>query len=322
MSLLVSFLQSVFRPFLSARKTVFPIVGLSASIAFSAPADKPDGTAYIFTSFRGSGDGLHLAYSKDALNWTDLDHVFLKPTLGRKLLRDPHILHGPDDLYHMVWTTGWKDQGIGYATSKDLINWSEQRFLPLTKELPGATNCWAPETHYDAKTGQYLIVWSSNVPVADKESFRAYYVLTRDFETFTKPQMLFDPGFSNIDATIVESGGKYYVVFKKTDDSKKTGKWSPILVAVADSLLGPYHLLPDPVIENERVEGPGPVTIGDKTIVYYDFYGAGRYGARETTDWKIWKDVTKNIKTVKGQRHGSILPVPASLIQELLNYNK
>src|SRR5215210_4656848 len=82
--------------------------------------------AYLFTSFRGDGDGLHLAYSEDGRDWTDLNRVFLKPTVGSKLLRDPHILHGPDGLYHMVWTSGWTDTGIGYATSKDLVNWSEQ----------------------------------------------------------------------------------------------------------------------------------------------------------------------------------------------------
>ena len=38
--------------------------------ALSAAAATDHG--YLFTSFRGNGDGLHLAYSFDGKDWTDL----------------------------------------------------------------------------------------------------------------------------------------------------------------------------------------------------------------------------------------------------------
>jgi hypothetical protein len=85
---------------------------------------------------------LHLASSPDARHWTDLDRGFPKPIVGSKLLRDPHILRGPDGVFRMVWTTGWKDIGIGYATSTDLVNWSEQKYLPLMAKFPGTQTCW------------------------------------------------------------------------------------------------------------------------------------------------------------------------------------
>jgi hypothetical protein len=41
--------------------------------------------AYLFTSFRGNGDGLHLAYSFDARKWKDLNHVFLPADRWRQV---------------------------------------------------------------------------------------------------------------------------------------------------------------------------------------------------------------------------------------------
>jgi len=289
------------------------------SIALSQALNLTGATAgYLFTSFRGSGDGLHLAYSFDARKWKDLNRIFLKPAVGAKLMRDPQILLGPDGLYHTVWTSGWNDKGIGYATSKDLLEWSDQRFLPVMEMVAGTQTCWAPELFYDEAEKHYLIIWSSAVPMTgfDKPQHRAYYSLTKDFMQFTEPKILFDPGFNNIDTTLVPVGSKYRIVFKETDD-QPAAKWGAIYAAEADRPLGPYQLLPSPIITKERVEGPALVTIGDKTLLYVDYYVNHRYGLRETGDWKTWTDATKSISVVAGQRHGSILAVPANILGRL-----
>jgi len=56
--------------------------------------------AYLFAYFKNNGeDGLHLAYSNDAYNWTALknDQSFLKPNVSKdKLMRDPCIIKGAD----------------------------------------------------------------------------------------------------------------------------------------------------------------------------------------------------------------------------------
>ncbi len=289
---------------------------LAGTMGFSA---EPATTAgYLFTSFRGDGDGLHLAYSFDGRKWKDLNRVFLTPTVGAKLLRDPQILLGPDGRYHLVWTSGWKDKGIGYANSKDLREWSEQRYLPLMEKVVGTETCWAPELFYDPVQKHYLIVWSSAAPLAgfEKPQHRAYYTVTRDFMSFAEPKIFFDPGFNNIDTTLMRVGDKYRIVFKETDD-QPAGKWGAIYAAEADRPLGPYQLLPAPIITNERVEGPALVTIGDRTLLYVDYYVNHRYGVRETTDWQAWTDVTKSTSVVSGQRHGSILAVPADILAGL-----
>ncbi len=290
------------------------IAALALTVA-CMPAAGSDG-GYLFTSFRGSGDGLHLAYSRDARDWTELGRVFLKPEVGSKLMRDPHILKGPDGLYHMVWTSGWKDKGIGYANSKDLLEWSEQRFLPLTEAIDGVETTWAPELYWLDERQTYLIVWSSARPMEGRDGaqHRAHYVLTRDFESFTEPEILFDPGFNNIDTTMVRLRGQSVIFFKETDDQEKK-VWGAIRAAVADDPLGPYRLVPEPVLENERAEGPAAVVVGDTATVYFDYYGDHRYGARESSDLKAWRDVSGHVAVVEGQRHGSILPVPADILE-------
>jgi hypothetical protein len=112
-------------------------------------------SVFMFSYFNNNGkDGLHLAYSNDGYNWIALnnDRSLLLPVLSKdSLMRDPCIIRGADNLFHMVWTVSWNERGIGYANSKDLIHWSEQQFIPVMMHEDSARNCWAPEITYDKK---------------------------------------------------------------------------------------------------------------------------------------------------------------------------
>jgi beta-xylosidase len=295
------------------------LFGMSSALA-QQPRLPPD--TWLMTSFRGSGDGLHLAVSTDGLQWRDLERVFIKPKVGSGLMRDPHLLRGPDGVFRLVWTTGWKDKGIGYAASTDLVHWSEQTYIPLFEDVPGTRTAWAPETVYDERTRQYIITWSSDIDgrfprtaSTERGNQRTYYVTTRDFKTFSKPALLLDPGFDHIDTTLMQSGDKWIAVFKEGD--KQARKiWGPIHWAVADHALGPYKLMPDPIVR-EHAEGPTLVRSGDKTRMYMDFYSNGRYGVFETADWQTWTDVSNMAKVVPGQRHGTVLWIPPWFAKEL-----
>jgi hypothetical protein len=105
------------------------------------------GEYFLFTSFRGNGeDGLHLAVSTNGYRWDALngDRSFLKPEVGAyKIMRDPCLAEGPDGTFHLVWTSGWTaEEGkiIGYAHSKDLIGWSEQRAIAVMEKEPLKNN--------------------------------------------------------------------------------------------------------------------------------------------------------------------------------------
>jgi hypothetical protein len=54
-------------------------------LTFACDAEKKNDQIYLFSYFKDNGqDGLHLAYSFDALNWTALnnDSSFLRPTMS------------------------------------------------------------------------------------------------------------------------------------------------------------------------------------------------------------------------------------------------
>ncbi|MFD2288297.1 family 43 glycosylhydrolase [Pedobacter petrophilus] len=283
---------------------------------------------YLFAYFKNNGqDGLHLAYSIDAYKWTALknDSSFLKPVVSKdKLMRDPCIIRGADGLFHMVWTVSWKDKGIGYASSKDLINWSEQQFIPVMAKEDGARNTWAPEITYDGKTKNYMIYWAStitgkfNETASEKEdgyNHRIYYVTTKDFKTFSDTKLLYEPGFNVIDASIVKDRGRFVMFLK--DETREPAQKN-IKIAYADQLTGPYSKASEPITGNYWAEGPTTAKIGKDWLVYFDKYRDHKYGAILSSDLKNWKDVSDQISLPKGLRHGTILTIKPSELNKLL----
>jgi len=283
--------------------------------------------AYVFTYFKDNGqDGLHLAYSEDGFNWKTLknDQSFLKPMVAKdKLMRDPCIIRGADGEFHMVWTVSWNDGGIGYAHSKDLINWSEQQFVPVMKEEPTARNCWAPEIIYDGKKKQYMIYWATTIPGRfnegdtagdDKYNHRMYYTTTKDFKTFTKTTLLYNKGFNVIDATI-QKNGKEYVMFLKDETRKPTQK--NIRIAISKKLYEGYSKPSDPITGKYWAEGPTVLKMGDQWIVYFDKYTQHQYGAIQSTDLKTWTDVSDKLVMPKGIRHGTVFTVTKDELEKL-----
>lgn len=281
---------------------------------------------YMFCYFKNNGkDGLHLAYSNDGYTWTALhnDSSVLKPAVANdKLMRDPSIIRGADGLFHMVWTVSWNDKGIGYANSKDLLNWSEQKFIPVMAGEDSARNCWAPEITYDAKRKEYMIYWATTIAgkyktdtaVEKGYNHRIYYVTTKDFNRFSKTKMLYDKGFNVIDATIVPDG-KQYIMFLK--DETRIPPQKNIKITTSKKLTSGYTDASAPITGNYWAEGPTALKLGNTWIVYFDKYRDHTYGAVQSDDLKNWKDVSDKISLPKGIRHGSIFMVTAEEFKTL-----
>lgn len=283
---------------------------------------------FIFAYFKGNGeDGLHLAYSEDAYHWKALknDSSFLTPTVSKdKLMRDPCIIRGADGLFHMVWTVSWKDKGIGYASSKDLINWSEQQFIPVMTKEEGARNTWAPEITYDPGDGTYMIYWATTITGKFPETaskadegynHRIYYVTTKDFKTYSETRLLYDPGFNVIDASIVKDNGKYVMFLK--DETREPAQKN-LRLAFSDRLTGPYSAAGSPITGKYWAEGPTAIKKGKDWLVYFDKYRDHKYGAILSADLKTWKDVSDQISLPKGLRHGTILQIKKKELKKLL----
>ncbi|WP_188811869.1 glycoside hydrolase family 43 protein [Hymenobacter cavernae] len=281
----------------------------------------------LFAYFKGNGeDGLHLASSPDGYKWTPLhnDSTFLRPTVANdKLMRDPCIIRGVDGQFHMVWTVSWKDKGIGYASSKDLIHWSEQQFLPVMAKEEGTRNTWAPEITYDPASKQYMIYWASTITGRFPETqtsadasynHRLYYVTTKDFKTYSETKLLYNPGFNSIDATIVPDG-KRYVMFLKDETREPAQK--NLRVAIGNQLTGPYELAATPITGKYWAEGPTAVNLGAKWLVYFDKYTLHKYGAIQSTDLKNWTDVSDQVHFPAGARHGTVLRITKKELDKL-----
>ncbi|MDX9753981.1 MAG: glycoside hydrolase family 43 protein [bacterium] len=287
------------------------------------------GAAYLFTSFRDNGqDGLHLAYSKDGLHWTALknDLPFLAPLVGGdKLMRDPCLILGPDNVFHMVWTVSWKEKSVGIAHSKDLIHWSEQKAIPVMAHEATVRNTWAPEIFYDDVKQQYLIFWASTIPGRfpetettgdDQLNHRIYCTTTKDFETYTPTALFYDPGFNVIDSTIVKKADGEYVMFLK--DETRTPPQKNIKIAYAAKPTGPWGPASEPITGDYWAEGPTAIQIAGEWIVYFDKYTLHKYGALRSKDLKTWEEVSDQLVYPKGMRHGSVLQVPQSVLDGLL----
>jgi hypothetical protein len=283
---------------------------------------------YLFSYFKSNGeDGLHLAYSKDLYTWTSLkkDQSFLTPTVGNnKLMRDPCVIRGADGLFHMVWTVSWKDKGIGYASSKDLIHWSEQKFIPVMAKEEGTRNTWAPEITYDNKSRTYMIYWASTITnkftetaskVEEGYNHRIYYVTTKDFNNFSETKLLFDPGFNVIDATILKRDDKFIMFLK---DETRVPVQKNIKIAYSDNLTGPYTNTSKPITGNYWAEGPTVLRFKNNWIVYFDKYTEHKYGAISSTDLINWTDISDKVSLPKGLRHGTILEIKQRELEKLL----
>ena len=291
------------------RRTI--VMALVAAVFLTPMAT---GQPFLFSYFKGNGeDGLHLACSTDGLTWTSLksDQSFLTPQVGTKLMRDPCVCQGPDGTFHMVWTSGWWDKGIGIAHSKDLIHWSEQAWLEVMGHEPKARNCWAPEIFYDAATKQYLIFWAATIPGRFPETeqhtgdqnegvtlnHRIYYVTTSDFQTYSDTKLFYDDGFNAIDATIVKDGATYVMFIK--DETKAPVAKKHIRIATAEHAAGPYGPA-SPPFTPDWVEGPTALKIGNWWYVYYDAYTRHRMEGARSKDLKAWEPITDKLSFPDG----------------------
>jgi len=286
----------------------------------SQNASNEKNQVYIFSYFKGNGeDGLHLAFSHDGYTFTALrnDSSFLRPIISKdKLMRDPCIIRGADNKFHMVWTVSWNDRGIGYASSPDLIHWSEQVYIPVMEKEDSARNCWAPEITYDKKNKKYIIYWATTIAgkypvdktIENGYNHRIYSTSTKDFQHFSPTKLFYDQGFNVIDATI-QPDGDSFVMFLKDETRNPPQK---NIRVVASQKLNEFGKPSSPITGNYWAEGPTAIKIGNQWIVYFDKYQDKKYGAVVSTDLINWTDISDKIIMPPGIRHGTVFSISAA----------
>ncbi|MGN0048454.1 MAG: glycoside hydrolase family 97 catalytic domain-containing protein [Bacteroides sp.] len=301
--------------------------------------DKPEEEwAYVFSYFdtKKEDAGLCIAYSYDGYHWTAINDnkPVMRPTVGKdKLLRDPSLCLAPDGTFHLVWTSSWTEPVIGHATSRDLVRWSEQQTIPVMADYPTTRNAWAPELFYDEPSKQYYIYWASTVPGAEgvktegclsenDYNHRIYATTTRDFKTFTKTRLYYNPDFNAIDAAIVRDPKTGELLMAVKNENLHPAEKN-IRIARARTMEGGFSKQVSAPIHDGKMwcEGPAPLYVGNDLLVYYDMYGAHRFGASRSRDQGLtWEDVTDKIRMPEGMSHGTAIAVPKHVVDELSKY--
>ena len=276
---------------------------------------------YVYTSFHEPAtDGLRYLVSKDGVSWDSVPGTWLAPEVGlQRVMRDPSIQPTPDGTFHFVWTSSWKgDRGFGYASSKDLKHWSEERFIEVMADT-STVNVWAPELFWDDTRGEMMIIWASCVPYQfekgiedERNNHRLYYTTTRDFKSFGETKLLIDPGFSCIDATLVKRGEHDYVMVLKDNTRPERN----LKTATARDPHGPWNEVSAPFTGN-FVEGPATVRVKDGWIIYYDSYQRKDFGASLTRDLKTFTDWSGRVHIPEFHKHGTIFKASKRIVKGL-----
>jgi sucrose-6-phosphate hydrolase SacC (GH32 family) len=264
-------------------------------------------TAYLMCYFRTSAEALHYAYSQDGLSWTELNGNLpvLWATQGNKSIRDPYIICREDGIFQLLSTDSWSSRNILAWQSTDLINWTNETLVPIAPSNAGCA--WAPECIYDPANSDYMVYWSTNLGPDISGPKQIWYARTSDFSSFTTPDILFDPGYTVIDADIVENNGTFYMQFKDERDGYKY-----LRQATADNLQGPYSNVSGQITPSGSTEGPLTFKLinQNKRVMYYDYFLTGNYGASWSADLTNWTGYEAgDLHLPNGPRHCGIIPI-------------
>ncbi len=307
-------------------------------------------SVYLFTSFHEpSTEGLEYIYSYDCLHWDTVPNIVMRPEIGndkpftdmltgerkwpkfgpeKRCLRDPSMVQGPDGTYHLVWTTQWGgNRSFGYAHSKDLVHWSEQREIPVMDSIT-TNNVWAPEIFYDDDYKLFFIIWSSQIKPDEYTALdslgknspnRLWYTTTRDFVTFSKTQRYYDPQFNSIDAYLLKRAKDDYVLIVK--DNRKPG-YSNLFCVFGKSPYGPFG---NPSERFGRTFSEGPCAMqmpGGEWLIYFDQYHPQEYTAVSTRDFKTFTPMRDKISVPVKHKHGTIVRISKKELDYILKVQK
>lgn len=309
--------------------------------------------AYLYAYFSGDESRLddqqiYFAVSKDGITWDDLNenNPVLSSVLGDKGVRDPYIVRSPSgDRFFLIATDldiraskyngNWglmSTQGSTHIMvweSTDLINWEPQRMVNVSSSI-GAGNTWAPETIYDETTGDYLVYWSSRVSTDNFAKHRIYVSKTKDFKTFTTPQVFVETVNSCIDASIYKQGDTYYRLIKDEKILSVSLSSTKVLLDYSTPVLGSkYNYIQNTELEGYKGGYEGPTMFKflneNKWCVLVDEYTGSRRGyipfisndISAANSLHLMPDNTYLMPT--GAKHGTVIPITQTEYDNLTN---
>ncbi|HWT76058.1 MAG TPA: glycoside hydrolase family 43 protein [Mobilitalea sp.] len=306
--------------------------------------------AYLFVHFKEKhtpdGEQVYFALSRDGFHWDKCNdgNPVLESTMGDEGVRDFTITRTKEGKFYIIATDlglakhfngkykgTWDEIGTNGSKdlvlweSEDLMHWSEQRMIHLGDESFGCL--WAPDIIYDNKSQDYVIHWSSSHRDNNYGPKKIYYSRTKDFEHFTKAEILYEKEDSGIiDSAMYEKDGIYYLFIKSEANP------AMIILLKSDTVTGPFTRIYDFDEEMTKLaqgmyEAPTAFQAEDgRWCLFLDFYGT-------TKDKQGYVPfVSQDISTGKfarsdeafsfpyGFKHGTILTITPEEYERLKNF--
>ncbi len=346
-------MKSLLRPFLSGLLLCAALIPCKAQTNYQAWGHPTNDEVLLFTSFKDQKAGPHLWQSTDGIHFTPLNDgkPFFQPPQwpnGQNLVRDASVVYR-DGIFHMVWTTGWMARTFGYASSKDLVNWSEPKMVtPFPKTLPAEDqprNVWAPELHWDPAKQDYAILFSSTTPrerdnanasnndgkVGSQYDNRVYITRTKDFQTYSEPKVFYPCDFASIDAVmrLDEPNNRWAMIIKCSrnwDLPKMPGRnlWVTFTGLDLDHpdftpLQGPIAGNHSPMYSNadpkkSMAEGPSLIRYKDHWILIWDEPAGDGLQLATSEDLLKWTHRKDATLPPHGEKHGTLFYAPKSAV--------
>ena len=231
------------------------------------------------------------------------------------------------------WTAAQENgsQSLMVWESTDLVNWSDQRMVEVSADIDAGCT-WAPEATYDEKTGEYVVYWASKVAGDGYAKQRLYYAKTRDFYTFTEPQVFIDTQQSSIDTTIIRGDDGMYYRYTKNEGGSTNEFGAPtktIYAQKSDSLLGGNweNITTASLNREQHVEGPtifklnqDDQTADQKYCLLVDNFGGIGYYPLVTDDLSDgeFSRPTTSYKMPSRARHGTPIRITAEEYENVM----
>ncbi|MBR2990059.1 MAG: family 43 glycosylhydrolase [Solobacterium sp.] len=279
---------------------------------------------YVMSYFNGEpGEETgYTAISTDGLNWEKTGGDPLEGFSGYSV-RDPHINRRSDGGFVVTATASGDTPFILLWDSEDLCSWENARAAMVGYPDPGiymsGTKAWAPDLYYDNENDLYWVYFSD--PGQDRGPI--YCVTSHDLQTFSYPQIFFDPQYPVIDASLFAMDGKYWMIYK---DERKAAQtvYSASTEVLGSRIFRTYdykHLILERAVE-------GPIVFRDihdgRWHIYLDHFSehtflAGTFSGLDYEHTVDWSDTSLLHLPEDDVRHGSVIPVTEKEYERLRN---
>ena len=292
---------------------------------------------YLSVHFREKtapdGEQVHFAISRDGLVWNAVNggRPVLTASLGEKGCRDIEIVRTEKDF--VILTTDlaiarraekgpidWKhinshgSKALRMWRSPDLISFTNERLVHFGRDDFGCM--WAPEVFFDGESGEYVVHWGSTVAADGYSHMSIYCSRTRDFETFSYPEVFFSKKNEILDSHLRKIGGKYHLFYKNSSGPAMN------MHAVSGSLFGPYEddeafgRVMGKLDSPGAYEAPSTLTLPDgRWVLLIDFFGCEKnrmgyvpFVSPREGDARFERDDAL-MKFPYGFKHGGFIPI-------------